>query len=182
MRAWSARPTRRAATIVKAYVVLRPGQQTDDGARRRLQDHVKAEIAPYKYPRAISFVDALPRTESGKVQRFVLRERAKAEAEKGACDVSAPKKPIVVPAIIPEDEAEPEKPQPTRLAAAERLCQRHDRARAGRAHGRRRRLGRDGAISRGLRARRRGAASTTSAPSSPKAERSRAISCASPGM
>ena len=42
---------------------------------RELQDFVKATIAPYKYPRAIEFVDALPRTETGKLQRFVLRER-----------------------------------------------------------------------------------------------------------
>ena len=42
---------------------------------RELQDFVKATIAPYKYPRAVEFIDALPRTETGKVQRFVLRER-----------------------------------------------------------------------------------------------------------
>ena len=40
---------------------------------RGLQDHVKATIAPYKYPRVVEFVDALPRTETGKVQRYVLR-------------------------------------------------------------------------------------------------------------
>jgi 2-aminobenzoate-CoA ligase len=45
-----------------------------------LQDYVKAEIAPYKYPRAIAFVPTLPRTETGKLQRFVLRERARGEA------------------------------------------------------------------------------------------------------
>jgi len=44
---------------------------------RTLQEHVKAAIAPYKYPRAISFVDALPRTETGKLQRFKLRTIAK---------------------------------------------------------------------------------------------------------
>jgi 2-aminobenzoate-CoA ligase len=71
-------------TIVKAYVVLRSGQETNDALVAALQDHVRSEIAPFKYPRVISFVEALPRTESGKVQRFVLRERAKAEAEKGA--------------------------------------------------------------------------------------------------
>jgi len=41
-----------------------------------LQDHVKGAIAPYKYPRRVEFVDALPRTETGKLQRFKLRERA----------------------------------------------------------------------------------------------------------
>ena len=44
--------------------------------RKRLQDHVKAAIAPYKYPRAVSFVDALPKTQTGKVQRFALRQIA----------------------------------------------------------------------------------------------------------
>jgi 2-aminobenzoate-CoA ligase len=71
-------------TIVKAYVVLRSGQEANDALVAALQDHVRSEIAPFKYPRVISFVEALPRTESGKVQRFVLREGAKAEAEKGA--------------------------------------------------------------------------------------------------
>jgi 2-aminobenzoate-CoA ligase len=71
-------------TIVKAYVVLRQGEAANDALVATLQDHVRSEIAPFKYPRIISFVEALPRTESGKVQRFVLRERAKAEAGKGA--------------------------------------------------------------------------------------------------
>jgi 2-aminobenzoate-CoA ligase len=47
---------------------------------KELQEFVKAQIAPYKYPRAIEFVDALPRTETGKVQRFKLREQ---ERQKG---------------------------------------------------------------------------------------------------
>jgi 2-aminobenzoate-CoA ligase len=61
--------------IVKAFVVLR--EKRDAGAQtvKELQDFVKNEIAPYKYPRAIEFVDALPRTETGKVQRFKLREQ-----------------------------------------------------------------------------------------------------------
>ncbi|MFP6727514.1 MAG: hypothetical protein VCB63_11760, partial [Alphaproteobacteria bacterium] len=42
-----------------------------------LQDYVKSTIAPYKYPRAVEFIDALPRTATGKVQRFVLRQRAR---------------------------------------------------------------------------------------------------------
>ena len=66
--------------IVKAWVVLKPGAlQTAGGAQamtRALQDFVKAAIAPYKYPRAIEFVDALPRTETGKLQRFRLRQIA----------------------------------------------------------------------------------------------------------
>ena len=62
--------------VVKAYVVLKPGHDRSDAAVKMLQEHVKSAIAPYKYPRRIEFVDALPRTETGKLQRFKLRERA----------------------------------------------------------------------------------------------------------
>jgi 2-aminobenzoate-CoA ligase len=62
--------------IVKAYVVLRPGQAGDAALTRGLQEHVKATIAPYKYPRAIDYVTTLPRTETGKLQRFALRRLA----------------------------------------------------------------------------------------------------------
>ena len=60
--------------IVEAHVVLVSGVAGDDAARQRLQDHVKATIAPYKYPRSVVFVDALPKTQTGKIQRFRLRE------------------------------------------------------------------------------------------------------------
>jgi 2-aminobenzoate-CoA ligase len=60
--------------IVKAFVVLRPGHAPSPELARELQEHVKQSIAPYKYPRAIEFVDALPRTETGKLQRFKLRQ------------------------------------------------------------------------------------------------------------
>jgi len=63
--------------IVLAYVVLRPGVVADARTAKRLQDHVKATLAPYKYPRSVEFVDALPKTATGKIQRFVLRSRAK---------------------------------------------------------------------------------------------------------
>ena len=63
--------------IVKAYVVLRPGFAASPERVKELQDFVKAEIAPYKYPRAIEFVDSLPRTETGKLQRFRLREKGR---------------------------------------------------------------------------------------------------------
>ena len=66
--------------IVKAYVVLRPGHVGDHDMARSLQSFVKAEIAPYKYPRSVVFVDALPRTQTGKLQRFRLREMANAES------------------------------------------------------------------------------------------------------
>jgi 2-aminobenzoate-CoA ligase len=62
--------------IVKAYVVLRAGQSGDASLTRTLQEHVKATIAPYKYPRAIEYVTTLPRTETGKLQRFALRQLA----------------------------------------------------------------------------------------------------------
>jgi 2-aminobenzoate-CoA ligase len=62
--------------VVKAYVVLRDGAAADDGTRRDLQDHVKATIAPYKYPRLIEFRDELPKTGTGKLQRYKLRQEA----------------------------------------------------------------------------------------------------------
>jgi 2-aminobenzoate-CoA ligase len=60
--------------VVAAYVVLRTGVAGDADCVKRLQDHVKAVIAPYKYPRAVNFIDALPKTQTGKVQRFKLRQ------------------------------------------------------------------------------------------------------------
>jgi 2-aminobenzoate-CoA ligase len=69
-------PDEARGTIVKAYVVLRPGVADDDAMVSALQDHVKREIAPYKYPRAIEFVDELPKTASGKLKRFTLRQMA----------------------------------------------------------------------------------------------------------
>jgi 2-aminobenzoate-CoA ligase len=59
--------------IVKAFVVLKAGHPTDEAMAKTLQDFVKATIAPYKYPRAIEFRTELPRTETGKLQRFKLR-------------------------------------------------------------------------------------------------------------
>jgi 2-aminobenzoate-CoA ligase len=69
-------PDAERGMIVKAYVVLAPGFAPGPELVKELQDFVKAEIAPYKYPRAIEFVPALPRTETGKLQRFVLRQKA----------------------------------------------------------------------------------------------------------
>ena len=66
--------------ITKAYVVLRDGSSAGADLARTLQEHVKAEIAPYKYPRVIAFVNSLPRTSTGKLQRFELRRLARAEA------------------------------------------------------------------------------------------------------
>jgi 2-aminobenzoate-CoA ligase len=62
--------------IVEAHVVLTAGVEPDDRQRLVLQNHVKATIAPYKYPRSIRFTDALPKTQTGKIQRFRLRSAA----------------------------------------------------------------------------------------------------------
>jgi 2-aminobenzoate-CoA ligase len=69
-----AAPDEERGTIVKAFVVLKPGHAADDAQVMALQTFVKKEIAPYKYPRAIEFVDTLPRTDTGKLQRFRLRQ------------------------------------------------------------------------------------------------------------
>ncbi len=61
--------------IVQAHVVLKAGVVADEQCVKRLQDHVKAKIAPYKYPRSVRFVSALPRTQTGKVQRFKLKSQ-----------------------------------------------------------------------------------------------------------
>ena len=62
--------------IIKAYCVLRPPHTGSAELVKALQDHVKATLAPYKYPREITFVEQLPRTETGKLQRFKLRQMA----------------------------------------------------------------------------------------------------------
>jgi 2-aminobenzoate-CoA ligase len=67
-------PDEERGQIVKAFVVLREGHAGDAAMARTLQDFVKATIAPYKYPRALEFRTELPRTETGKLQRFRLRE------------------------------------------------------------------------------------------------------------
>jgi len=73
-------PDEERGQVVKAYVVLRPGYAGDTVATKLLQDHVKATIAPYKYPRAVEYVSSLPRTQTGKLQRFELRRIASAAA------------------------------------------------------------------------------------------------------
>lgn len=74
-------PDEARGQLVKAFVVPAPGVTPSDALARTLQDFVKAQIAPYKYPRAIEFVTELPRTLTGKVQRFRLRQ--------GSADVTA---------------------------------------------------------------------------------------------
>ena len=58
-----------------AYVVLKPGHAASNGLSEQLRAHVKSALAPYKYPRWIEFIDELPKTATGKIQRFKLRER-----------------------------------------------------------------------------------------------------------
>jgi len=69
-------PDAERGQIVKAYVVLKQGFAADMALTRTLQEHVKSTVAPYKYPRAIEYVTSLPRTETGKLQRFALRRIA----------------------------------------------------------------------------------------------------------
>jgi 2-aminobenzoate-CoA ligase len=70
------KPDEERGMIVKAFCVLKPGHAGDAAMVKALQDHVKASIAPFKYPREIEFVASLPRTETGKLQRFKLRQPA----------------------------------------------------------------------------------------------------------
>jgi 2-aminobenzoate-CoA ligase len=69
-------PDEERGQIVKAFVVVAPGIQPCDALAKQLQDFVKKEIAPYKYPRSLQFISALPKTNTGKIQRFRLREGA----------------------------------------------------------------------------------------------------------
>ena len=73
-------PDEQRGQIVKAFVVLKTGHVADAAMAHELQEFVKRAIAPYKYPRAIEFTASLPRTETGKLQRFRLRQREPAEA------------------------------------------------------------------------------------------------------
>ena len=67
-------PDTERGQIVKAFVVLRAGHSGDEAMVKTLQDFVKSTVAPYKYPRAVQFVDQLPRTATGKLQRFRLQQ------------------------------------------------------------------------------------------------------------
>jgi len=69
------RPDDDRGQVIVAYVVLKPGHTGDAALVKALQDHAKASMAPYKYPREVLFVERLPRTETGKLQRFALRQQ-----------------------------------------------------------------------------------------------------------
>jgi 2-aminobenzoate-CoA ligase len=75
-----ARPDEARGSVVCAFVVLNDGVAGDDAKAKQLQDFVKRELAPYKYPRDVRFVDSLPRNTSGKLQHFRLREGLTAES------------------------------------------------------------------------------------------------------
>ncbi|MGY9000778.1 MAG: AMP-binding enzyme, partial [Rhodospirillales bacterium] len=70
-----ASPDHDRGNIVKAFIVTRDGFDGDDTLVKTLQDFVKSEIAPYKYPRSIIFIDNLPKTQTGKLQRYRLRDQ-----------------------------------------------------------------------------------------------------------
>jgi 2-aminobenzoate-CoA ligase len=79
-----ASPDVERGSIVKAFVVLKPEYTPSDALRAALQEFVKQTIAPYKYPRVLMFVESLPKTPTGKLQRYVLREQDR--AAQGAAD------------------------------------------------------------------------------------------------
>src|SRR5690242_6015183 len=70
--------------VVTAYVVLTAGRSGSPQLEADLQAHVRGKLAPYEYPKEIEFIDALPMTTTGKVQRRVLREREAASVKAGA--------------------------------------------------------------------------------------------------
>ena len=74
------KPDPERGAVVKAYVVLAAGYAGDDALVRALQDHVRGRLAPYEYPKEIEFVDSLPMTTTGKVQRRLLRLQEEARA------------------------------------------------------------------------------------------------------
>jgi acetyl-CoA synthetase len=82
------KPDAERGAVVKAYVVLAPGHVAGDALVQALQAHVRERLAPYEYPKEIEFIEALPMTTTGKVQRRVLRlqeeERARQAAKPGA--------------------------------------------------------------------------------------------------
>jgi len=75
------KPDAERGALVKAYVVLADGAQAGDALVAELQAHVRGKLAPYEYPKEIEFIDALPMTTTGKVQRNVLRRREEERAK-----------------------------------------------------------------------------------------------------
>ena len=75
------KPDRERTELVKAFVVLAPGYQGDAGLAETLRLHVRQRLAAHAYPREIEFVSELPKTPSGKLQRFILRQQEIARAQ-----------------------------------------------------------------------------------------------------
>ena len=71
------RPDALRGELVRAYVILAPGYEPSDELKKEIQNFVKNQTAPYKYPREIEFREALPKTISGKIRRNELRAEAK---------------------------------------------------------------------------------------------------------
>jgi acetyl-CoA synthetase len=75
------KPDATRGAIVKAFVVLQPGYAAGEQLIEDIQNHVRGRLAPYEYPREIEFIDALPMTTTGKVQRKELRRREEANVK-----------------------------------------------------------------------------------------------------
>jgi acetyl-CoA synthetase len=76
------KPDATRGAIVKAFIVLQPGSIPSDALTEEIQNHVRGRLAPYEYPREIEFIDALPMTTTGKVQRKELRKREESKMGK----------------------------------------------------------------------------------------------------
>jgi acetyl-CoA synthetase len=76
------KPDAARGAIVKAFIVLQPGQVGSESLVDQIQNHVRGRLAPYEYPREIEFIDALPMTTTGKVQRKELRKREESKLQK----------------------------------------------------------------------------------------------------
>jgi hypothetical protein len=77
---WCPKPDAERGAVVKACVVLAPGHAGDAALVEELQQHVRGKLAPYEYPKEIEFIDELPMTSTGKIQRRVLRQREEERA------------------------------------------------------------------------------------------------------
>jgi acetyl-CoA synthetase len=86
-----AKPDAERGALVKAFVVVAAGHVASDELVRELQEHVRGKLAPYEYPKEIEFIDALPMTTTGKVQRRVLRLREEVRAKRSASRDPSPR-------------------------------------------------------------------------------------------
>ena len=76
------KPDATRGAVVKAFIVLQPGRSPSEALVDEIQSHVRGRLAPYEYPKEIEFIDALPMTTTGKVQRKELRKREEAKLGK----------------------------------------------------------------------------------------------------